>query len=70
MSQCEFLETCGFLKKYQKKYAKLIKNIREDYCDNLDKSENCAIKKCYLEGGEAPSSNLMPNGEMVDPFAE
>ena len=62
--QCELLPRCGFFKNYcqAKKVAEWFAVI---YCNDMDKSEECARKKHFKEHGSPPVDNMSPTGEML-----
>lgn len=61
MTDCDIIDTCAFLKKYENIAASTIKKMIEMYCTG-DNSGNCLRKKYTEKKGEDPEDSMMPNG--------
>lgn len=63
--KCQNLEMCGFFKNFSAN-SQVVKNgWIKLYCDDLEKSENCARKQFRKNNGKSPADNITPTGKML-----
>jgi hypothetical protein len=62
--ECEFLDRCGFLKKYGPTEDSACRWFIREYCQGR-KMNNCKRKEYLLKRGQPPSDDMMPTGQSV-----
>ena len=62
--QCELRDRCGFFRNYCQA-CKVSEWFAVIYCNDREKSENCARKIHFKQHGEPPADNMSPTGEML-----
>ena len=61
--ECEYLETCGFFKKYGSTKDLACRGFIAMYCKG-DKMNECKRLEYRKKNGVPPSDDMMPTGQM------
>jgi hypothetical protein len=64
MHECEFIERCGFFKKYRTEKRLACEGFIQQFCRG-PKMEQCRRRAYLLRNGATPPDDMLPNGRMI-----
>ena len=62
---CEFLDRCGFFINHKANTEVIKQGWVALFCEDLEKSQQCARKKIRQQTGQPPADNMSPTGDLL-----
>ena len=62
---CELLPNCGFFNNFSGNSEVVKAGWIRNFCEDIEKSNQCARKKIRMETGSPPPDNMSPTGKLL-----